>query len=196
MLQLDVFKRKLLQLLDDNGFTALHPVFEEIRQSAFQYDKPALVHLERDALNPVIDQNSYITRLKVFIGSITSSTSHARHPGIPLRPPYFIGREKQLEKIHELLADPSGRLPVLLLSGIGGMGKTTLMQEYLHQDACQQYFNRIVFVSVDKNLTTAFVDGACTALGLDDKKRQAKYLAGQLNLVIQEMKNMTAITCL
>jgi hypothetical protein len=91
------------------------------------------------------------------------------HYNIPLRPNYFIGRNKKLKDIHQMLSGKKQRKKILLVSGIGGMGKTTLVQEYLYQPVCRDYFRRIIVVSVNKNLETAFVQAAAEALHLDIK---------------------------
>jgi len=79
---------------------------------------------------------------------------------MPAPPVYFVGREEQLADCHHLLTG-TGPVPrVLLLHGIGGMGKTTLMQHYLYRDQCEHYFNRIVYMVIDHDLTSAYIDTA------------------------------------
>ena len=57
------------------------------------------------------------------------------------RPPYFFGREKQLEKIQEYCSTRSKDNPCntrILISGVSGIGKTQLAVEYAYQQR-EQY---------------------------------------------------------
>ncbi|MEM7512540.1 MAG: tetratricopeptide repeat protein [Bacteroidota bacterium] len=56
---------------------------------------------------------------------------------------YFVGREKELESIHQLLADNK---TVLLLNGIGGIGKTTLARQYMSDQ--YETYDHIAWISV------------------------------------------------
>lgn len=100
---------------------------------------------------------------------------------IPMKPPYFIGRAGKLLQVHQKLAADTPN--ILLLKGIGGMGKTTLMQAYLHEKSCRNYFDRIIFSSVNKDLPRAFIAAASLALGLEDKRRELHLESQQLDLV-------------
>ena len=48
----------------------------------------------------------------------------------PPVPSHFIGREKEIEKLNQLLNDSQ---QVVLVNGLGGVGKTTLAQAYYHK---------------------------------------------------------------
>src|SRR3974390_3150925 len=52
---------------------------------------------------------------------------------LPVRPPLFIGREKELENLPERLSQPGALVPI---SGLAGKGKTTLALEFTHR--CQR----------------------------------------------------------
>lgn len=55
----------------------------------------------------------------------------------------FVGRDKELRELRHLLQKEK---PVLLLNGIGGIGKTTLARQYLHDNYF--HFDRVLWVSV------------------------------------------------
>lgn len=98
----------------------------------------------------------------------TVSIQRLRH-NIPFRPDYCIGRERKLKEIHETLISSRHHNNVVLLNGVGGMGKSTLMQEYLHREECNLYFDRIIVTSVNKDLVEAFIMAAEEALQIEAK---------------------------
>ncbi|MDW3651936.1 MAG: tetratricopeptide repeat protein [Bacteroidia bacterium] len=55
----------------------------------------------------------------------------------------FVGRDKELRELRYMLQKEK---PVLLLNGIGGIGKTTLARQYLHNNYF--HFDRVLWVSV------------------------------------------------
>ncbi|MFN0200976.1 MAG: NB-ARC domain-containing protein [Bacteroidia bacterium] len=131
-------------------------------------DKITYNFLQKTFINGNLEFDFY-QRLKVFAHQELSENSSYSilHHKIPLRPSYFIGREKKLQEIHDFFLQNAQKQPILLLSGIGGMGKTTLMQEYLYQRTCQSHFQRIIYVSVDKNLKSAFIAAVAEAFQID-----------------------------
>ncbi|MGB8195316.1 MAG: NB-ARC domain-containing protein, partial [Chitinophagaceae bacterium] len=130
--------------------------------------------------------DSYIDRPEQDEPASVDKARNKLRYNIPIKPTYFIGRKNKLVEIHKKLTGIKQRDNVLLLSGIGGMGKTTLMQEYLHQRKCNEHFDGIVTISVNKNLQSAFVSGMAAALGVDMKA--FKTAEEQLQEMLQRMK--------
>ena len=62
---------------------------------------------------------------------------------LPGQPEEFVGREEELKEVATLL---QGKKPVLLLNGIGGIGKTTLAKKYLYE--AYGLYDNIAWVSV------------------------------------------------
>ena len=88
---------------------------------------------------------------------IRAARQSARH-NIPASSSEFIGREKELEKLRQLLANPKCRL--ITLTGLGGIGKTRLAQETSRQ-CVDMFINGAWHVS----LAAVDADGIIPALG-------------------------------
>lgn len=108
------------------------------------------------------------------------------HINMPARPELFLGRGALLREIHDRLTDRRQRDNVLLLTSMGGMGKTTLLHEYLNRDLCRKHFKWIISVSVHRNLEYAFVQAVADALQLDLSTVFAR--EKRLDMVIQAMQ--------
>jgi NB-ARC domain len=191
MTPLQKFKTTLLNELDEQGFSAVANVFEKIEASRCEYNKVIFTTLRNEAttLLSTMNVHSFIDRIKIFIGSLKGDTGfevQIRYR-VPFPPNFFIGRGDKLNEIHDRLTGAKQISPILLLSGMGGMGKTTLMQEYLNQSACQEYFNSIAFVVINKNLKSAFTWGAAAALGLGESMKTMVNPDKQLEFVLLQM---------
>ncbi|HEX5735394.1 MAG TPA: tetratricopeptide repeat protein [Blastocatellia bacterium] len=70
-----------------------------------------------------------------------------------------IGREKDLEKVRNLLADGprTGIGHAVMIEGFGGLGKTQLAVEYAY-DSKDAYNNGIIWINVDQDIETQLVD--------------------------------------
>lgn len=109
------------------------------------------------------------------------------HINMPAWPEYFLGRELILHQLHKQLVSHPQRDKLLLLSSMGGMGKTTVLHEYLNRPHCRMHFNWIISISVHKNLETAFVQGVAAALQVDLSK---VFAPGKcLETIIQAMQH-------
>jgi len=71
-----------------------------------------------------------------------------QHPPAP--PHSFLGREEELTEIHELLNQESR---LLLVNGIGGIGKTTIAQAYCEQHRDQ--FRHIAWLTCNPYIAEA-----------------------------------------
>lgn len=105
---------------------------------------------------------------------------------MPPRPDYCIGREEELSALHNLLN--SAPASIVLLRGVGGMGKTTLMQEYLHRQGADTYYDRIIVITVNGDLQGAFVKGANNALKLGAET--AILQEDKLDIVVNGMQQL------
>ena len=106
---------------------------------------------------------------------------------LPKRPPYFKGREENITEIHQKLTDDKFPENITLVTGVGGIGKTTLAHEYINRSICQSHFKQIIYISVNKNLESAFIQTIALALNIDltiyPKQEQ------QVLLIIQELRS-------
>lgn len=80
----------------------------------------------------------------------------------------FIGRAKELEKISECLSDKK----YVVLSGIGGMGKTSLAHEYLAK--YKEQYKLIKTVLFDTDIKTTIASIECSGF-TEDTKAEERY---------------------
>ncbi len=104
----------------------------------------------------------------------------------PKRPPYFKGREESITTIHENLIDDKFPESIILISGVGGIGKTTLVHEYMNRSICQSHFKHIIYSSVNKNLENAFIRDVALFFDID-LKIYPKH-EEQIQVIIQTLK--------
>ena len=55
--------------------------------------------------------------------------------GVPPRNPHFTGREALLGRLHTVLMDNAASAPHVALHGMAGIGKTSIVAEYVHRNA-------------------------------------------------------------
>jgi hypothetical protein len=82
-------------------------------------------------------------------------------PNIP-KPDYFIGRDDLLADIHQRLQQDE---PVLLMNGLGGIGKTAAAQVYANN--YKDSYKHIASVFVSGDLRQNMVDKFRQPLGID-----------------------------
>src|SRR5580700_197715 len=79
------------------------------------------------------------------------------NPGAGTRPPALVGRDSEIEAmdvtLQRLLQDTNGRSQ--LLTGLRGVGKTVLLNEFEDLAEARGYFHEHIEVSEDGNLTPA-----------------------------------------
>lgn len=64
----------------------------------------------------------------------------------------FIGREKDLENLHQLLKT---KQPTVVVNGMGGMGKTALAKKYVEE--YQNHYDYIIWLEQQSSLLNAFI---------------------------------------
>ncbi|HHH53687.1 MAG TPA: ATP-binding protein, partial [Bacteroidetes bacterium] len=77
----------------------------------------------------------------------------------------FVGRKEELQNVDELLNQNS---MLLLLNGIGGIGKSTLVSYYLNQH--KEAYNYYGFIQVDNDIKLNLVTALSTSLNLQSEK--------------------------
>ena len=99
-----------------------------------------------------VDRNKIREAILLLINNIRSDLNRniselpKRLTFIPRAPQGFIGRKNDIEEIHELLQTSR---PFLLLNGLGGIGKTTIVSKYVEN----YYFDydHFIWVNVPRN---------------------------------------------
>ena len=106
----------------------------------------------------------------------------------------FVGRKEELQKVDELLNQNS---MLLLLNGIGGIGKSTLASYYLNQH--KDNFDYYGFVQVNEDIKLSLASAFGTSLDLKSKKiddlfaeimNKLHNLEGKKLLIIDDIKKM------
>jgi len=106
----------------------------------------------------------------------------------------FVGRKEELQKVDELLGQNS---MLLLLNGIGGIGKSTLASYYLNQH--KDKFDYYGFVQVNEDIKLSLASAFSTSLDLKSEKiddlfaeimNKLQNLEGKKLLIIDDVKEM------
>jgi len=106
----------------------------------------------------------------------------------------FVGRKEELQKVDELLTQNS---MLLLLNGIGGIGKSTLASYYLNQHKVQ--YDYYGFIQVNENIKLSLTTALSTSLDLQSEKldelfhetmNKLQNLEGTKLLIIDDVKEM------
>ena len=110
---------------------------------------------------------------------------------IPLKPVCFFGRKNELNSLASFFTkqDPSAK--TLLLTAIGGMGKTSVMQKFLHDERCKGFFERIIYIVVNHNLRQSFLFKTAQALELTNAVLTRAGEEAQLDFLTAEMSRLT-----
>ena len=94
---------------------------------------------------------------------------------LPPRNPDFVGREKELEKLLNLLGEDEAVVLTQAITGLGGIGKTQTALAYAHRHLADC---RLVWWLKAEQLATLAADYAAMAepLGLPDIAEQSKQI--------------------
>jgi DNA-binding SARP family transcriptional activator/predicted ATPase/Tfp pilus assembly protein PilF len=123
---------------------------------------------------------------------IRSARHSARH-NLPASSSEFIGRTKELEELHEKLANPACRL--ITLTGLGGVGKTRLAQETARQ-CTDMFINGAWLVPLAAVEADGFISAIANAMDFtfgagDHKKQIINYLRKkELLLVLDNFEHL------
>jgi len=106
----------------------------------------------------------------------------------------FVGRKEELQKVDELLNQNS---MLLLINGIGGIGKSTLASYYFNQK--KDNFDYYGFVQVNEDIKQSFSSAFSSSLNLKSEKiddlfveimNKLQNLEGKKLLIIDDVKEM------
>jgi tetratricopeptide (TPR) repeat protein len=100
-------------------------------------------------------------QLEIILTKQESEPTNFVFPAIP-KPDYFIGRNDLLANIHQRLQQDE---PVLLMNGLGGIGKTAAAQVYANN--YKDSYQHIASVFVSGDLRQNMVDKLSQPLGID-----------------------------
>ena len=86
-------------------------------------------------------------------------------------PTYFIGREEQLKILHEKLTEGQ---PLLLINGMGGIGKTSMAQAYVNRPEYSGKYRHIAWLSAEGGIKSNMIRTLAPALNLDMRQYAVK----------------------
>ncbi|WP_322780446.1 TIR domain-containing protein, partial [Frankia sp. Cas4] len=99
---------------------------------------------------------------------------------VPARLAHFVGRESLLDQVHDRLAT-AGSVAVTAVAGMGGVGKTALVVEYIHRYA--DAFDRVGWVPAEEpELIDGYLAGLAPAVGLSVDAEPAAVVAAWARL--------------
>ena len=151
ILQQQIFRFSEKLVIDNEETTVYRADGRKLEKQLEQFEVLLLEYRERakkEADKEIIQKldgipDKIIHELQKIIQQPTSQVIPKRLNKLPKSIDEFIGREDELKDLEKLL---QGEKPVLLLNGIGGIGKTTLAKKYLHSH--YDYYDHIAWVSV------------------------------------------------
>jgi DNA-binding SARP family transcriptional activator/predicted ATPase len=157
--------RQLMRLLAAQGLRA---------EAIAQYQACRRLLQAELAVEPAADTEALLTQIiEGGLPVVPTRTAAARPHAWPRPTGPLVGREAELTRLTQLLADPACR--VLTLTGLGGIGKTSLavaVGEHLSQTAPAWLPDGVYFVPLAEALTTGALAAALAeALGLTLNQR-------------------------
>lgn len=173
------FKRLIILIITNASPTR---AMEECADSAELWNIPQVFRsageLEAKQLE---DITAYLARELGTVVEQVSDLPHLElHPATSLQASGFVGREEELEEIGRRFA---GGDRMVVLSGIGGMGKTELAVHY-----ARSYPGLVHFVRFETNFTCTLANmaqGIRPRLRDEELGREARILAGQVLSVLE-----------
>ncbi|HAA22263.1 MAG TPA: hypothetical protein DCP28_27155 [Cytophagales bacterium] len=106
-------------------------------------------------------------------------------PTVPTRLDTLIGRAGTLRKLEEQL---SNQEPLLLVNGLGGIGKTTVALAYYAEAVKQQRYRHHTWVTIQEDAAADLVNALAPALGLAFQKNHLP--EDRLGMVIEGLQAM------
>jgi tetratricopeptide (TPR) repeat protein len=104
---------------------------------------------------------------------------------LPGNPDYFIGRETMLAELHKKLATEKN---LLLVNGLGGIGKTTVAQAYVNNNEFAGHYNCIAWITVSTDMPRDLINTLQSFLHID--LQQDVTAREQLKTIITQMRHM------
>ena len=90
--------------------------------------------------------------------------------------PSFMGREEDVKQVHENLINMDDNKTALVITGLGGVGKSELVRAYCHTYAASFYENNIIWINAENeaSITSAF-NNVAEIIKLDVKDDKGQF---------------------
>ncbi len=113
--------------------------------------KEELFEFIKDSYGKTADNiSSIVSTIHKILDNETQPKQYVKH--IPATITTFTGRENDLTELHSLLEEER---TVLLLNGLGGIGKTTAAQEYAKRN--DDYYDSIIWLDYEDSFKSSFI---------------------------------------
>ncbi|MBT7141763.1 MAG: tetratricopeptide repeat protein [Bacteroidetes bacterium] len=150
-----------------------------------------LKQLERNEnyIDKIYENSEDLKEIKEIVSNLRPEDlkENPQNYNLPAPPEFFVGREKKLKEIHEKLSENE---PLLLVNGLGGIGKTYIAQKYIYSPEYSKNYQRIFWIPIDTYLQDNFISHMQIALNL--KFTEAKNNQDKLQIIknaLQKFQN-------
>ncbi len=138
--------------------------------------------------------NRFDTTSTPSLGLRSSSSPRPAPNNLPLQPTAFVGREKELQDLNAMLADPATRL--ITVQGGGGIGKTRLSlalgAQQLDKWRDGVYFVSLVALADPQDIVRAIADAVGFSIDRSDTTALLNYLSGKhMLLLLDNFEHLT-----
>jgi|GEM_PF-3352662 len=191
-MNLQEFKIHLNRILDLNGFVGTTTVFQEVEKCGFPYSKNTLADLRNDATQnlAVLTPANFVAKLRNFIETIGQASQKQTESHLPkfltsppFQAPVFIGRQEELQAVHDRLFTPNNNF-LMLVNGHGGIGKTTFASKYWEK--YQHEYTHLAFLYVENGIA----NGILSLAGMLGLKFSNETIEQQLDILITTVINL------
>ncbi len=180
-------KKQLTELLDIR-LEYRHLLQKQQAQLGLHSPPALIIELEK-IQEEIYDLKKQLEQIEPFSVSESSKVT-APTQYLPPRSE-FIGRNKEKEEILNALCS---RAYIIVLEGIGGIGKTSLALESVHESLKKKLFDKVIWVSCAENTElNNILKVTAKSLNYDIKKPDYKNLTKDIYILLQKQRTLMVL---